>query len=1100
MLGRHEAGAPSYLPFLLILLVALAGLPVAHVASSSAQHGESPSLLTNATPVPSSHSVNASEQAIIRPIQQAVDVFRGLSASDALSSSAMPSTSYVTEPATNTTENTAPSTQPGSTGPATNATLFPGSSPSSRRYYVSATAKSQLVSPQQTAGSWAMAAELSPGSNVPTRINGVSIVAYLPSIPSGLIGPTYWYSEVFTLFFPNGVAFQLAISAYQCTGGQPCYAAQYDYDSIGAICTIDSAPFLGVGGALSGGRYWDLAVWWGGSTSQHWYYGIAYGNAAEGPFTIWQTGTLVSLQSILSSADQYSYVNAYADGTCSGTHVNQPFAAVESYDFSQSDWTTIGTIPFARAINYYTGTGSTNWPTMYWATGAVWIGSQSYNMMDLNGNYYDNYLGNNQAPSWVYVAGCLQGQPSACTTGSTGSYNKFSAGYSSSLGAYSSGSSTSLLWALPPAASWSFIYAQLSQSLTFSYVVTNPNGFDMYLGLGAYVRQTSNPSTIYIDPSHDTVVRASQCVSSCSRTFGLSGLSPGSYDVGAALWSGQPNQSPFVALWGINWQNDALTISSPTVTVTVYSIDLQFKGQDPALQSDLHGSISNSYQGSASTTAYSFQLPVNTQLTFSVSSSPSGWSFANWWDDYGYGQGNTPSFTINVGTGNHKVVAFFTYSATFQQSGIPPGITWGITVGGTRRTSTGSSVTVSGLGGTVNYSYDSTVPGASGVQYVCTSGCSGSVSGSATVTANYATLVTMTVSYSVIGDGTSYSVPIFNYVQAGISKQYTLTTSPTAVTVDVGSSWSVTPNPLSGSGSLERWITTQTTSGTISSAQTIAFTYQHQYYLTTQVSPPSGGTVTVSSGWQNAGITVPVTATPNTDYAFYYWSLDGTNVGNNPSLSVAMNSAHALAAFFLGSSAISLGVSSGSIDLGSLVILSGAITPTQPAGMTVSLSYSLDGSTWNTFIMTRTDGSGAYSVPWCPPYPNAYQIRASWSGNANYAGSTSSASSLSVTGTPPPKVTLLVTGPPSVIRGSTASFDVLVTNSGESLTTTLYTEVTGSGGYEYFDSLQVSVAAGSMGRFQFTWQAPSASGSYQVVVGLIPPRPACISQTQITIT
>ena len=271
MFGRGSSS--PYPSLLLVLLAVLTALPVAHVASSSV-HGESPSLLTNATPAPLSHYV--------RPDQQAVDVFRELSDE----SLAMPSTSYVNESAI-TTANAAPSTQPGSTGPATNATLFPGSSPSIRRYYMSATGKSRLVSIQQTTGSWAMAAELSPGSNVPTRINGVSIVAYLPSIPSGLIGPTYWYSEVFTLFFPNGVAFQLAISAYLCVGGQPCYAAQYDYDSIGAICTIDSAPFLGVGGALSGGRYWDLAVWWGGSTSQHWYYGIAYGNAAEGPFTIW---------------------------------------------------------------------------------------------------------------------------------------------------------------------------------------------------------------------------------------------------------------------------------------------------------------------------------------------------------------------------------------------------------------------------------------------------------------------------------------------------------------------------------------------------------------------------------------------------------------------------------------------------------------------------------------------------------------------------------------------------------------------------------------------------------------------------------------------
>jgi hypothetical protein len=357
-----------------------------------------------------------------------------------------------------------------------------------------------------------------------------------------------------------------------------------------------------------------------------------------------------------------------------------------------------------------------------------------------------------------------------------------------------------------------------------------------------------------------------------------------------------------------------------------------------------------------------------------------------------------------------------------------------------------------------------------------------------------------TLLYAVSGGGSGYSAPIFTANRYGASAPQTLTSTATGYWYDASSPWSVTPNPLSGSGASDRWITTQTTSGTISSGQTITFTYQHQYYLTTQVNPSGGGSVSVPSGWENAGITVPVTATPNTDYAFYYWSLDGTNVGNNPSLSVAMNSAHGLTAFFLGSSAISLGVSSGSIDLGSLVILSGAITPTQPAGMTVFLSYSLDGSTWNTFIVTRTDGSGAYSIAWCPPYPNTYQIRASWSGNAAYAGSTSSASSLSVTGTLPPKVTLLVTGPPSAIRGSTASFDVLVTNPGDFLMTTLYIEVIGPGGYEYFDTLQVSVAAGSTGRFQFTWQAASASGSYQALVGLIPPKPTSISQAQITVT
>jgi hypothetical protein len=198
---------------------------------------------------------------------------------------------------------------------------------------------------------------------------------------------------------------------------------------------------------------------------------------------------------------------------------------------------------------------------------------------------------------------------------------------------------------------------------------------------------------------------------------------------------------------------------------------------------------------------------------------------------------------------------------------------------------------------------------------------------------------------------------------------------------------------------------------------------------------------------------------------------------------------------------MSLGLSSGTVDLGSSVTLSGTITPTQPAGTIVALGYSLDGgTTWNTFITTRIDGSGSYSITWCPPYPSTYQIKASWGGNANYADASSSTAPLTVTGAVPAQVMLLVTGQPSIARGTSTAFDVLVTNPGSSLTTTLYIEVIGPGGYEYFDTLQASVSAGSTGRYQFTWLTPSTSGTYQVVVGLIPPRPTSTSQTQITVT
>jgi hypothetical protein len=118
-------------------------------------------------------------------------------------------------------------------------------------------------------------------------------------------------------------------------------------------------------------------------------------------------------------------------------------------------------------------------------------------------------------------------------------------------------------------------------------------------------------------------------------------------------------------------------------------------------------------------------------------------------------------------------------------------------------------------------------------------------------------------------------------------------------------------------------------------------------------------------------------------------------------------------------------------------------------------------------------------------------------------------SGVSITVNPPlpinlvlPQISLLVTGPSSAMRGGSATFGVLATNPGSSVpTTVLYLEVIGSGGYYYFDTMQISAPAGSTARFQFTWQIPSSvqAGSYQVNVGLIPPTPTSISQTQIAV-
>jgi hypothetical protein len=102
------------------------------------------------------------------------------------------------------------------------------------------------------------------------------------------------------------------------------------------------------------------------------------------------------------------------------------------------------------------------------------------------------------------------------------------------------------------------------------------------------------------------------------------------------------------------------------------------------------------------------------------------------------------------------------------------------------------------------------------------------------------TTPSLTLSFSVKGGGTGYSPPVLTYVINGLQKKATLGTASTTITVDLGSAWSIT-NPLSGSGSTERWQTNQTISGTAALPQTVALVYYHQFYVTFDYNVTGGG-------------------------------------------------------------------------------------------------------------------------------------------------------------------------------------------------------------------------------------------------------------------
>jgi hypothetical protein len=143
------------------------------------------------------------------------------------------------------------------------------------------------------------------------------------------------------------------------------------------------------------------------------------------------------------------------------------------------------------------------------------------------------------------------------------------------------------------------------------------------------------------------------------------------------------------------------------------------------------------------------------------------------------------------------------------------------------------------------------------------------------------------LSYNVVGGGSGYPAPLFTAYQFGSPVPETLTTTtPAAYWYDSGSSWMVT-NPLSGSSSSEQWATIEATSGSVSSSQSLVFSYQHQYLLTMQVSPSGAGSTVpaLGSSWQSAGSTVPISESPSSGETFSGWVGAGSGSYTGPSSS-----------------------------------------------------------------------------------------------------------------------------------------------------------------------------------------------------------------------
>jgi len=98
----------------------------------------------------------------------------------------------------------------------------------------------------------------------------------------------------------------------------------------------------------------------------------------------------------------------------------------------------------------------------------------------------------------------------------------------------------------------------------------------------------------------------------------------------------------------------------------------------------------------------------------------------------------------------------------------------------------------------------------------------------------------LTISYAVEGGGTGYDAPTLTYSINGMTESVTLTQSPVTYNVDADGRWSTSAS-LGGSTQGERWATNQSSSGIVSSDETVQVAYYHQFALTVSYSVTGGG-------------------------------------------------------------------------------------------------------------------------------------------------------------------------------------------------------------------------------------------------------------------
>lgn len=198
---------------------------------------------------------------------------------------------------------------------------------------------------------------------------------------------------------------------------------------------------------------------------------------------------------------------------------------------------------------------------------------------------------------------------------------------------------------------------------------------------------------------------------------------------------------------------------------------------------------------------------------------------------------------------------------------------------------------------------------------------------------------------------------------------------------------------------------------------------------------------------------------------------------------------------------ITMTSSASSNNLGTTMTFSGSIAP-NPGVVPVTISVSINaGTTWSILMAIQTNSSGAYSATWTPPYAGSYSYQASWGGDSQLAGATSSVSPWAITGTPAPSILVLLTAPATASQGQSVTLSVTVFNpTSISIAMSATVQVTGPSNYLLYDLVPVNATATSDTTAYYTWTVPNQAGTYTVTVGLLPTGPSAFDTANIVVS